>query len=264
MQTSIDSYGTIEEFDEPVQLPDTTPDEDQPEVGLGVLAVNLLTDSTGVRKDLKHCLEIRLTHQCTPQKLFDFLSSILVRFVFSVEKPQTPNQHFHIFATNEVLDNDKIVALYPKKCQSKLFSTTTIFQRFDSQISGNKWIKSDYVKKPDYLCYLLKDTNSVSQIFWSKGLDRTLLLKFRDKSYAKFDRETFLADQYKILDEYLCNSAVDEYQLALGLFKLNLKYRTKPLSDTVIINMVRKYQLVKFPAKLERHVKELLERNYII
>lgn len=170
------------------------------------------------------------------EKLEAFLDKHLNQYIVSVEKKDTPEQHFHMHI------------LWTKKRED--FSP--FIKQFDPLIKGNKHLGVEWQRSDKNPSYVLKDGKYLYKGFSKKQIDDWFKI-----SYAKYTKEDFAKELHKIEDEYLLsNDTLTQFAHKFLSLKDRYKQKPNPNNDRNYIDMMYRR---KEPRAIYLAAKELAE-----
>lgn len=149
-------------------------------------------------------VHVRLNHLGTLDAYYDFLKKSFKKFVVCIEKPGTPQQHFHA-----VFEWDK-----------KLEDIGDFLRTYDSKIKGNKSFSSSWMKGENLFAYVVKES-----IFKFEGFSKKEIEIFQKKSYLKYSKEEFAKKLNKITDEYLTTEGMHISKFIYMFIQLKVEYK---------------------------------------
>lgn len=139
-----------------------------------------IVDPQGVTK----WVHIRLHHKSTLNDVRTFIKQRFQKYLISVEKENTPEQHFHILV----------------EWENKLDKIGEYLRQYDNTIKGNKCFSASWMRSTNVFAYVVKDKK-----FCDGGFTNEEIKSFLKVSYKKYDREEFAKQLNQLVDEYLLN-----------------------------------------------------------
>lgn len=155
-------------------------------------------------EEVNNWVHIRVHHKSSLKQIKEFVEKRFKKYLISVEKENTPEQHFHILL----------------EWEDKLEKIGEYLREYDSTIKGNKCFSASWMKSKNVFAYVVKDKK-----FADKGFSEAEIKTFVKVSYKKYDREEFAKQLNKLVDDYLLNdkSTIDDFIYKMILLKVDYK-----------------------------------------
>lgn len=169
-------------------------------------------------EEFESTLHIRLHHASSLNDIWLFLGKTFKKFIVSVEKEGTPEQHFHMVVPWE----------------KKLTEVGDYLRTYDPLIKGNKCFSASWMKNKNLFSYVVKEGNYKTSGFSTKEIS-----EFKKVSYQKYSKEEFATKLNKLVDDYLLShkDKLDDFIMKF----IDLKVSYKQIID---LSYIQKYALM--------------------